>query len=461
MAKASGLGAALLIGGVNLSGDIQQVDNISCPVNALDVTGIDKSAHERILGLRDGAISMTTFFNTATGRAHPTLKTLPTSDVVVSYLHRQTLGEPAANLVAKQINYDGSRAADAGFTFQVQAQGNAYGLEWGTQLTTGLRTDTGATSGTAVSADAALATPYLNLPGTSGNYASTPDTATLDITGDIDIRAYIAMDDWTPTTDTCVIGKYTTTGNQRSYNLHVINNGTLNIQWSEDGTVQKTKSSSVSTGFTDGTAHWIRVTLDVDNGASDAEVKFYTSEDGTTWTQLGTTQLNGATTSIFAGTAVLEIGSRQTGTAANMSGKVFQAQIYSGIAGTLVSGVTATSSSLIDSTGKVWTLNGSTGFFSYGSLYGAQAYLQCTAFTGTDVTVKLQHSGDNGVNDAFADITGGGFTQITAGPTTQRIALASSTFVERYVRAVTTTSGGVTSVTFAVNLVRNNEAVNF
>ncbi|MFB6548675.1 hypothetical protein [Streptomyces sp. NPDC056405] len=147
MAKANGLGAALLIDGVDLSGDIQQVDNISCPVNALDVTGINKSAHERILGLRDGALSMTTFFNTAEGQAHPTLSTLPTDDVVVSYLHRQTAGAPAANLVAKQINYDGSRAADAGFTFSVQAQANAYGLEWAELLTAGIRTDTEATEG--------------------------------------------------------------------------------------------------------------------------------------------------------------------------------------------------------------------------------------------------------------------------------------------------------------------------
>ncbi|MGA5435480.1 hypothetical protein ACPCIZ_12900 [Streptomyces cellulosae] len=147
MAKSSGLGAALLIDGIDLSGDIQQVDNISCPVNALDVTGIDKSAYERILGLRDGALSMTTFFNTEEGRAHPTLSTLPTGDVIVSYLHRSTVGAPAASLVAKQINYDGSRATDAGFTFSVQAQGNAYGLDWGDLLTAGIRTDTAATEG--------------------------------------------------------------------------------------------------------------------------------------------------------------------------------------------------------------------------------------------------------------------------------------------------------------------------
>jgi hypothetical protein len=83
-------------------------------------------------------------------------------------------------------------------------------------------------------------------------------------------------------------------------------------------------------------------------------------------------------------------------------------------------------------------------------VHGAQAYLQAFSFAGTDVTVKLQHSHDNGVADAFADITGGGFTQITAGPTVERIAVAAGTEIRRYVRAVTVTTGGFTSLVFAV-----------
>lgn len=150
VAKSSGLGSELFVGGYQLSGDIQSVDNISCPASVLDVTGINKSAYERIVGLRDGMIEMTTFFNTAAGRAHPVLKTLPETDTHVMYCHKTALGNPAACLVAKQVNYDGTRASDAGFTFKVQAQGNAYGLEWGETLTAGLRTDTTATNGTAI-----------------------------------------------------------------------------------------------------------------------------------------------------------------------------------------------------------------------------------------------------------------------------------------------------------------------
>lgn len=95
------------------------------------------------------------------------------------------------------------------------------------------------------------------------------------------------------------------------------------------------------------------------------------------------------------------------------------------------------------------------------SAFGLQAYLHVFAFTGTDATVKLQESSDNGAGDAFADVVGGGFTAVTAGPTSQRIATASGLSVERYLRVVTTTSAGFTSLTFGVVVVRNATAVSF
>lgn len=95
------------------------------------------------------------------------------------------------------------------------------------------------------------------------------------------------------------------------------------------------------------------------------------------------------------------------------------------------------------------------------SLYGLQAYLHVFAFVGTDATVKLQESSDNGGADAFADVTGGAFTQVTSGPTSQRIATAADLAVERYLRVVTVTTGGFTSLQFAVMIVRNLAAVTF
>jgi hypothetical protein len=244
MAKSSGLGDNCYVGGYNLSGDIGSLSKISGGNKPIEVTAIDKSAFERIGGQRDGSISWSAYFNTDVGRAHPVLSTLPTADIVVTYCRGTTLGDPCASMVAKQLNYDGNRTASGEFTFALDAEANGYGLEWGRQLTAGLRTDTGATNGTGV------------------------DT---------------------------------------------------------------TASAS----------------------------------------------------------------------------------------------------------------------------FGAQAYLQVTAFTGTDVTIKVQDSADN---VTFADVTGLTFTAVTAAPYTQRLATTNTATIRRYLRAATTTSAGFTSCTFAVHVTKNELA---
>lgn len=150
MAKQSGLGDALFIAGYDLSGDINALGNIGGGPATLETTGIDKSAMERIGGVRDGRLQMTSYFNPATDRSHLRLSTLPTSDVIAAYFRGTALGGPSANIVAKQIGYDGTRGDDGSFTFTVEAQANSYGLEWGRSMTAGKRTDTTATNGSSV-----------------------------------------------------------------------------------------------------------------------------------------------------------------------------------------------------------------------------------------------------------------------------------------------------------------------
>ena len=240
MAKQGGLGSRLLVGGYDLSGDINAIDSIHGGKNLLDGTDITQSAHARIHGLRDGSMGFTAFMDTA--NAHPVLSALPRTDThMAALLPTLAIGGAAACLVAKQVNYDPNRGADGALMLKVDGQGSGFGLEWAVTLTAGLRTDTSATNGASL-----------------------------------------------------------------------------------------------------------------DNAASTA--------------------------------------------------------------------------------------------------FGAQAYMQCTAFSGTDVTIKIQDSADN---SSFADVTGLTFTQVTAAPASQRLATSNSATIRRYLRAVTVTTGGVTSVTFAVAINRN------
>jgi hypothetical protein len=134
VAKQSGLGDGLLIDGIDLSGDINSLGEIGGGNDPLTSTGINKSAMERLSGLRDGRINFTSYFNPAAGAAHPVLSSLPTDDVILGYLRGTAAGSPAACLVAKQIDYNGTRGDDGAFTFEVAAQANDFGLEWGENI---------------------------------------------------------------------------------------------------------------------------------------------------------------------------------------------------------------------------------------------------------------------------------------------------------------------------------------
>jgi hypothetical protein len=170
---------------------------------------------------------------------------------------------------------------------------------------------------------------YVYLPGVAGNYLSVPDEAALDITGDIDIRVQVAMDDWTPAATSTFISKRLSTGDQRSFSMGINTTGILNFQWSIDGTAPlNARSATVTTGISDGQTKWVRATLDVDNGSSGNDVKFFLSDDGATWTQLGTTVTTAGVTSIHSGTAPVTLGTTQP-SIDMLAGKVYRAQIYS------------------------------------------------------------------------------------------------------------------------------------
>ncbi len=142
MSKTSGLGAGLLVDTADLSGDITAVQEISGGPAALDVTTLQRQAMERIGGKVDGRITATAWFNPAAGGEHPNLSTLPTTDRLVTYLHRSTAGSPAVSCLGKQIDYTGNRGGDGAFTFTVDVEANRHGIEWGVLLTAGAETIT-------------------------------------------------------------------------------------------------------------------------------------------------------------------------------------------------------------------------------------------------------------------------------------------------------------------------------
>lgn len=178
---------------------------------------------------------------------------------------------------------------------------------------------------------------YLYLPGLSGNYASTPDSAALSITGDIDIRCRAALDDWTPAATTRLINKDSGSGVTRSYNLAVNTAGALVLQaFDAAGATLSNTPSTVSPAVADGSVLWVRA---IRVGATGV-VTYYTAPGALAapapgdWTQLGTTVAT--TAGNIADTAqAVEIGAA-VGFAQYLAGKLYRAQILNGIAGAAV-----------------------------------------------------------------------------------------------------------------------------
>lgn len=156
MAKRSGLGMAMYVAGYDISGDVGSISKIACPRALYDVTGINKSAAERVLGHADGAIDFAGFLNNAASQEHAILSTLPTTDVLELVLFSQILGDPCVALTAKEADYAYTRPAAGSIGWNVQSQGDDVPLEWGVALTAGKVT--AASSGAGTTKDDAAAT---------------------------------------------------------------------------------------------------------------------------------------------------------------------------------------------------------------------------------------------------------------------------------------------------------------
>lgn len=153
--KLTGLGSNFYVGGYDLSGDVNALGNVSTPLATLEVTGINKSAMERLPSLADGNMSFTTIFDLDAGAEQKVLSPMPRTDTIGTFFVGTGIGNAAASINAKEVSYSPTRANDGMLSSVTEIQGNGFGLEWGWQLTAGKRTDTGAAAGTSFDSGAA------------------------------------------------------------------------------------------------------------------------------------------------------------------------------------------------------------------------------------------------------------------------------------------------------------------
>lgn len=122
MSKQTGLGDQLLVedsGGTarDISNDVTN-HTLNLPQNLQDVTGLDKSAMERLALLNDGQIQISGVFNPAANMSHDVFKSKANVRTVTYRVGGNTNGNPQVSMDMLVENYNLSRGADGSLTWQ-------------------------------------------------------------------------------------------------------------------------------------------------------------------------------------------------------------------------------------------------------------------------------------------------------------------------------------------------------
>lgn len=207
------------------------------------------------------------------------------------------------------------------------------------------------------------------LPGSNGDYMSTPDAAAFSALGDFSVLAAVVLNDWTPAVKTFLMEH----AGARSWDWTVETSGKFGVELSNNNIAYQTQvTSSAATGIADGTASWVAVMRDRAGGT----IKFYTATfvAGSvvppaigSFTQLGTTVTGAITTTLNDGTDVLAAGADGSGGGNTIAGKLYREILYSGIYGSGSEAIlrdcnpnswTGGTTWVAATSGETWTLNG-------------------------------------------------------------------------------------------------------
>ena len=242
-------------------------------------------------------------------------------------------------------------------------------------------------------------TSYLELDGSPGNYASTPDAAALDITGDLDLR-WEGEADWNQAGAQALIGKWEPAGNQKAYMMRLENNGLL-LHQSSDGFLGSFFRADLPALPRHAA---LRTTLDVDNGAGGRTVRFYWAPTiAGPWTEFGSPYIASGTTPTFSSTAPLKVAPADLTVALArypVAGRTYKAEVRTGIDGTLVAAPDFTAqapgiTSFTDSAGRAWTLAGTATISNRRTRFTGEVSSWPARWdvSGNDVRVPVEASG--------------------------------------------------------------------
>jgi len=121
MSKTSGLGAAVVVDDgsgtpATITNDVTEF-SISTPVALQDITGVDKSAHERLALLADGSVSLKGVLNNASAKSHMTLSSITAGLARTTKITPTSSTDPYLQMEILYSDYQVARSASGELTW--------------------------------------------------------------------------------------------------------------------------------------------------------------------------------------------------------------------------------------------------------------------------------------------------------------------------------------------------------
>ncbi|MFE5681742.1 hypothetical protein [Streptomyces sp. NPDC056512] len=238
---------------------------------------------------------------------------------------------------------------------------------------------------------------FLDLDGNAANYASTPSTSALNLTGDLDLRAEVSASWYQPGAQV-LIGKWDAVSGQRSYMMRL-----------EDGLLVLHLAGSPTTGASyrfrppplpERAA--LRVTFKASNGSGGSHAAAYWAPSlAGPWTLLQEADVTAFAAA--ASTAPLVVAPEdlsQTAPRRQFAGKAYRFEVRSGIDGPIVAAPDFTqqplgSASMTDSAGCVWGFSGTAAVADRQELFVGEiaAWPQTWVPSGADAWTTVEAAG--------------------------------------------------------------------
>lgn len=137
MAKQTGIGDVIEVD--DSSGTPRDISNdvtnlsVNTSQGLIDVTGMDKAAMERLVGLSDGSFSLSGVFNPGSNMSHAVFSNTAGTRTVVYYIGGKSGGNPTLTMECRIASYNLSRGNDGSLTWTADLQlCNGTAPAWGT-----------------------------------------------------------------------------------------------------------------------------------------------------------------------------------------------------------------------------------------------------------------------------------------------------------------------------------------